>query len=105
MKALNTHLLQLAVDGLDHRTMLTDEPGVFGGVATHIATLFGNQANSTMNVAQQIIHALRRTDWQRFSDAARRTAEQYDWTYIATRYTETFHTIVQAPAEKLGNQR
>jgi glycosyltransferase involved in cell wall biosynthesis len=63
------------------------------------------QPGNAKDLGRQIIRALRRTDWQRFSAAARRTAEQYDWSYIATRYAETFYTIAQTSAEKLGSQQ
>jgi len=66
---------------------------------------FMAQPGDAKDLAHQIIRALRRNDWQRFSNAARRTAEQYDWAYIATRYAETFRAIAQASLGKLGNQR
>jgi glycosyltransferase involved in cell wall biosynthesis len=47
------------------------------------------------DLARQIVRALREADWQQFSAAASRTAERYDWVYVAGQYAETFHALAQ----------
>jgi glycosyltransferase involved in cell wall biosynthesis len=48
---------------------------------------------NVVDLARQIVRALGEADWQRFSDAARRAAESYDWTCVADQYAGIFHCL------------
>lgn len=55
MKTLQTHFLQLSIDGLNHRAMLTDQTCIGLAIAAHIATVLRDQTHLTRNIGQQLV--------------------------------------------------